>query len=480
MKLFDLYVGLGLDVSDFEKDAEAAYEKADRIGNKIGLVIGKGIGASVNMVLGLAGVTNQLAGLSKEASDTTGHIDDMAQRLGISSKAYQEWSYVFAQSGLNIDSFAGSFDNLQKVMSGFATDKQYGALDAIGVALEDIENLQVEEAFALVVSKLMSMDDAAERSGAALTMLGGSAGNLPAVLNQGAEKIEELKQEAHDLGLVLGEEVVSSGASMGDEIDKYTASLDGMKTQIGAQFLPVFTEFLSSLNQAATTFMPTFLTAIEKLSPILSNLIDSGLTLLTNALQWCVEHTDELGAMLTTAAVGFAAVQVAVNPIGTIIYGIVGATMLMIANWESVKETAIGIWNSITTAVQSAVDAIRSFLGLNEEARKTSVHVSADGVSHGGGEGRQFASGLAYVPYDNYVANLHRGETVLTRQQAEEYRAGATGGLDTSAILAKLDAVVETIASMSVTMDGQRVGDVVTARVSRNIAQTARRERRYG
>ncbi len=34
------------------------------------------------------------------------------------------------------------------------------------------------------------------------------------------------------------------------------------------------------------------------------------------------------------------------------------------------------------------------------------------------------AEGLDYVPYDNYVARLHRGETVLTAKEASAYRSG--------------------------------------------------------
>lgn len=36
------------------------------------------------------------------------------------------------------------------------------------------------------------------------------------------------------------------------------------------------------------------------------------------------------------------------------------------------------------------------------------------------------ASGLSYVPYDGYKTELHRGEKILTRQQADEWRAGST------------------------------------------------------
>lgn len=92
----------------------------------------------------------------------------------------------------------------------------------------------------------------------------------------------------------------------------------------------------------------------------------------------------------------------------------------------------------------------------------------------------QHASGLGYVPYDGYNAILHRGETVLTRQQAEEYR-GAGGAvsaaIDASALA---DAVRGALNGAVVQMDGHAVGTLLTETVSRSIAQTARRERRYG
>ena len=43
-------------------------------------------------------------------------------------------------------------------------------------------------------------------------------------------------------------------------------------------------------------------------------------------------------------------------------------------------------------------------------------------------------SGLDYVPYDDYLVRLHKGETVLTAKEARAYRAGkaagASGGAD--------------------------------------------------
>lgn len=91
------------------------------------------------------------------------------------------------------------------------------------------------------------------------------------------------------------------------------------------------------------------------------------------------------------------------------------------------------------------------------------------------GAGRSFATGLDYVPYDNFVAKLHAGETVLNRADATAYRAGNVGGISAESISqAVAVAVREALDGVGVYMGADRVGDLVTQRVSRNIAKGAR------
>ena len=87
-------------------------------------------------------------------------------------------------------------------------------------------------------------------------------------------------------------------------------------------------------------------------------------------------------------------------------------------------------------------------------------------------EGR--AVGMDYVPYDNYVARLHEGEAVLTKAEATSWRRGEGQGVDVAGIVsAVVQGVREGMRGLSISMDGQAVGDVVTDRVSQNIARAA-------
>jgi len=81
-------------------------------------------------------------------------------------------------------------------------------------------------------------------------------------------------------------------------------------------------------------------------------------------------------------------------------------------------------------------------------------------------------SGLSYVPYNNYAAFLHEGEMVLTRAQADAYRGG--GSIDYNAMAAAMSAAV---GSMSIGLDGETVGRVISPRVDNELGNMAYQNR---
>lgn len=157
---------------------------------------------------------------------------------------------------------------------------------------------------------------------------------------------------------------------------------------------------------------------------------------------------------------------------------------------ETVSGIVSGIqsaWNTFveslnTTNVQKGVQSIQEGWESGGVAGAASaawdsawINPSNWGKNKNYGAGRSFATGLNYVPYDNFVANLHAGETVLNRADATAYRAGNIGGISAGSISqAVAVAVREALDGVGVYMGADRVGDLVTQRVSRNIAKGAR------
>lgn len=107
--------------------------------------------------------------------------------------------------------------------------------------------------------------------------------------------------------------------------------------------------------------------------------------------------------------------------------------------WESIQGIFDGAFGFFSTVGQNVVNGIKggiaaawgglvSFVQGLWDGIKSIFVINASDVKNNTGSDGSHAGGLDYVPYNNYVANLHRGEMVLTADEADAYRRGNSGG----------------------------------------------------
>lgn len=103
--------------------------------------------------------------------------------------------------------------------------------------------------------------------------------------------------------------------------------------------------------------------------------------------------------------------------------------------WESIQGIFEGVFDFFSTVGQNAVEGIKggiaavwgglvSFVQGLWDGLKSIFVINASDVKNNTGVNGSHAGGMDYVPYNNYVANLHRGEMVLTADEADNYRRG--------------------------------------------------------
>lgn len=92
--------------------------------------------------------------------------------------------------------------------------------------------------------------------------------------------------------------------------------------------------------------------------------------------------------------------------------------------WEGLKVT----WEAMKGWFEEVKQAIANFLSsITSGYNQAKTTAAASGIGIAGSH----ANGLAYVPYNGYVAELHQGERVLTKEENEDYSKGNNSSGDT-------------------------------------------------
>ena len=166
------------------------------------------------------------------------------------------------------------------------------------------------------------------------------------------------------------------------------------------------------LPTVAQSALQIILTMVSKLNENLPQMLDAAGRMLIAFVQGISNHLPDI-------------VKAAGSIIGTLLTYFVNHLPEIV---NGALKMGSAIVDGIMQGISAAWDGLVSWFNgiFNSLFGNRSVNVNVNGA---GSSNRRHAGGLDYVPYNDYVANLHRGEMVLTAREADEYRKnGVQGG----------------------------------------------------
>ena len=203
--------------------------------------------------------------------------------------------------------------------------------------------------------------------------------------------LPQLAQSAVNIVQTLVTEISTNAAQLIDSAIQIITVLGNgiyqMLPTVAQSALQIVLTLVSKLNENLPQMLDTagqmLIAFVEGVSEHLPDIMLAAASIVETLLTYFIEHLPDIvdGAMQMGDAV-----------IDGIIDGISAA-------WDSLVSWFNGLWDSL----------------FGNRSVNVGVNSGSDG-SHAGG--------MDYVPYNNYVANLHRGEMVLTADEADSYRRG--------------------------------------------------------
>lgn len=475
MKLFELFATLSLDTSEFEESVDDAKEKASGLGDTMQKGVTAKTVAMGNAIYDAAkAAAGMLWSLGQDAISAAAEIEAENAQFAATFKGLEtEAAAAFGSVSEDTNILAG---RLRAVgMQAFSQFKGAG-MDATR-ALSSMDEYMRLAADAAAYYDI-SLEDADTRMRSFLrgnVEAGDAIGLFTSALQRDEKGLELYNAKWQDLNEEQRQLVMLDIAK---QIYTQSGAL-GQAAREGDAYANVVGNFQRAWKEALATLGGPIL---QKITPAIQKL--------TDFLQENPETLEKIGNVFGDLA-------------GIAIDGLIGGLEWMSEHGDEVLET----FNNVLATINNIIAAVSSFLGLDADKEVTITtyyeNVTSDQSGTGGrsstylgggggwgvsdvisffaGSGSTYAEGRAvgldYVPYNDYLANLHEGEAVLTKSEATEWRRGGNG-MDLSQIGPIVAAAVrEGMQGVSVHMSGEKVGDLVTDRVSRNMAQAAWEER---
>ena len=214
----------------------------------------KGGLAAVAAVIASLGVA-KLASLSKQAIRSAKDLSDVSAKLGVGAGALQEFQFAAGQSGVKVETLNMGLQRFGRRAAEAAngTGEALAAIKTLGIQLRDSNGQlrSTEDLFVDAMNALGGIDNQLDKVRLGFKLFDSEG---VALVNM-AGNLEELREEARSLGLILGDDLIARSDELQD-------TFDALSTVVNVQLAPALIDFGSSVleplaettAEAATVF----------------------------------------------------------------------------------------------------------------------------------------------------------------------------------------------------------------------------------
>jgi|GEM_PF-6594190 len=225
---------------------------------------------SKKTVIAITAITAAFTAMAIGTSNALDRIDKSSQKLNLSIQTFQELDFIASQTGTSVDGLGMAMRTLTVQAA-----KNGDAFKALGISVKNSsgEMKTQEELFFESIKSLQGFEAGVGRSKAAFELFGRSAAELNPLINSGVNSLEDLRQKAHDLGLVFEDDVVKQGAAVHDALDQMKRSGQALMISVMTPLLPTIQKIAEGMAKFANAIKPIAEKWLPALVPLLAGLV---------------------------------------------------------------------------------------------------------------------------------------------------------------------------------------------------------------
>jgi TP901 family phage tail tape measure protein len=303
-------------------------------------------------------------------------VAKMSKRTGLSVETLSELRYVASQTGTEFSTLENGLRRMQRSIydAGRGLSTATDALTDLGLTFQDLDGLSPEQQFKLLAEKISQVEDPTKKAAIAMSLFGRTGTNLLPMFAKGAAGIDQLQQQARELGLTMSSEDAKAAEDFTDAMDRLWKTIKMATFNIGAALAPALnkiSEFFTDLVVKTSNWIKQNRQLIVNVAKIAAITIACGLALITlgGIISGLGSIIGVVVTSLTTVGAAFKAVGAIVaflvSPIGMVVTAITALGGYLVyasgvggkaigwlgKRFESLKEDAISAYGGIADAM---------------------------------------------------------------------------------------------------------------------------------
>ena len=162
-----------------------------------------------------------LIAAGKAALEYAGHLGELADTLGLTTKDLQTFSYAAGQVGISQDELQVGIQKLTISMgqAELGSKKQTTAFRALGISIDQLKDKDTGDVFRLIAERLEKVSDRSQRAAIEVALFGKAGAKLDNLLSGAQGRLSELSDAAERLGIVLSDEQIRKADETADKIE---------------------------------------------------------------------------------------------------------------------------------------------------------------------------------------------------------------------------------------------------------------------